>query len=93
MYANEGLIFFLILLASCALTALCSYVASDSDSKRARIVVLAGVTINLAVLATFKYKLLLFPALTSRTHHGFNNFSRSGCRSESPSIPFTASAS
>jgi len=61
MYATEGLVFFLILCASCALTTICSFIAADPDPKRARNGMLAGVAINLAVLVIFKYKLLLFP--------------------------------
>ena len=61
MYATEGLTFFLILCVSCALTAACSFIAADPDPKRARAGMLAGVTINLAVLVIFKYKHLLFP--------------------------------
>jgi D-alanyl-lipoteichoic acid acyltransferase DltB (MBOAT superfamily) len=62
MYATEGWWFLLLLLTSCALNAICSYWAASPRAALARAAVIAGVVVNLAVLAIFKYKTLLFPA-------------------------------
>jgi alginate O-acetyltransferase complex protein AlgI len=61
MYATEGLPFLLLLTASSALTAVCSFFAAGRTPRYATAAMVAGVTINLAVLATFKYRELLLP--------------------------------
>ena len=62
MYATEGLPFLLLLLTiSSLLTSACSFIAANSKTKRAKIAMISGVIINLAVLAIFKYKELLVP--------------------------------
>jgi D-alanyl-lipoteichoic acid acyltransferase DltB (MBOAT superfamily) len=62
MYATEGLFFLLLLLASSALTAVCSYFAASRAPRLAWVAMICGVVINLAVLGLFKYKQLLVPA-------------------------------
>ena len=62
MYATEGLSFLLLLVVSCALTASSSLLAATLDGGKARIAMIAGIAVNLAVLATFKYKNLLVPS-------------------------------
>ena len=61
MYATEGLPFLLLLTISSLLTSACSFIAANSKTKRAKIAMISGVIINLAVLAIFKYKELLVP--------------------------------
>lgn len=64
MYATEGLSFLLLLAASSALTAVCSFLAAGNNPRRAKAAMFAGVVINMAVLAGFKYKQLLIPLHT-----------------------------
>jgi alginate O-acetyltransferase complex protein AlgI len=62
MYSTEGLPFLVLLVASSALTATCSYLAGTIGRAYARIAMIVGITINLGVLVIFKYKGLLLPA-------------------------------
>jgi alginate O-acetyltransferase complex protein AlgI len=64
MYATEGLRFLLLLIASCALTAACSFLAGTLARGYARVAMFVGIAVNLAVLSLFKYKALLIPADT-----------------------------
>src|SRR5262245_47398785 len=61
MYATEGLQFLLLLIASSALTASCSFLAATCSRRCAALAVLAGVAVNLGVLSLFKYQGLLVP--------------------------------
>jgi alginate O-acetyltransferase complex protein AlgI len=62
MYATEGLPFLLLLIASSALTATCSFLAGTIGRAYARAAMIAGITINLGVLVIFKYKGLMLTA-------------------------------
>ena len=64
MYATEGWRFLSILCISCALTAVCAYFAASDVPRTRRAAVIAGIVINVSVLALFKYKQLLTPAHT-----------------------------
>lgn len=59
IYATEGLFFLLLLVASCVLTSISSYLAGSHDRNRATASMAFGVMLNLGVLAVFKYKQLL----------------------------------
>lgn len=61
MYATEGLAFLLLLTASLILTSACAFIAAGKNTKHRKTAVVAGIVINLAVLAAFKYKQLLTP--------------------------------
>ena len=63
MYATEGGGFLLLLIANTALTAVCSFVVAARNAVYSRLALVAGIVINLAVLATFKYDRLLLPLL------------------------------
>jgi alginate O-acetyltransferase complex protein AlgI len=61
MYATEGLAFLLLLTVSLVLTSVCAYFAASYNRKYSNVAVTAGVVINLAILALFKYKQMLAP--------------------------------
>jgi alginate O-acetyltransferase complex protein AlgI len=61
MYATEGLAFLLLLTVSLVLTSTCAYFAVSYDRIYRNVAVTAGVVVNLAILALFKYKQLLTP--------------------------------
>jgi alginate O-acetyltransferase complex protein AlgI len=63
MYATEGVGFLLLLIANTALTAVCSFVVATRHAVYSRVALVAGIVINLFVLATFKYDRLLVPLL------------------------------
>jgi alginate O-acetyltransferase complex protein AlgI len=64
MYATEGLRFLLLLLASSALTATCSFLAATLPRRYARLAMIAGIAVNIGVLSVFKYEGLLLPSGT-----------------------------
>jgi alginate O-acetyltransferase complex protein AlgI len=64
MYATEGWRFLALLAVSSVLTSVCSFLAAGCRPHLARTAMLAGVAVNLSVLAAFKYKQLLVPLHT-----------------------------
>jgi alginate O-acetyltransferase complex protein AlgI len=61
MYATEGTPFLVLLAISSLLNALCSFIAASQKPRRAKLAMISGVSINLAILLMFKYKSLLIP--------------------------------
>ena len=59
MYATEGLWFLALLVICSMLTAACSFLAAGREPMRAKGAMIAGVAVNLLILAAFKYKQLV----------------------------------